>query len=327
MLRLLTGHWISQAVYIAAKLRIADLVAGGPVTAEHLATATGTHPPSLYRLLRALASIGVFSEPSPGSFTLTALAEFLRSDTPGSLRALAIILNEVQYRAWGNLLETIRTGEPAFEREVQMPLFEYYARNPEVGSLFNDAMVNYTTGVARAAVSSYDFSPFSTIVDVGGGYGHLLATVLKSNANARGILFDLPHVIEGAREFVLRSGISDRCTLVPGDFFQEDLPDGGDLYILAGVLHDWDDRRALDILRQCRRATDGTGTVLVIDLVLPGGDEPSFGKWLDLHMLAMSGGRERTAKEFEDLFREAGLQMTQLVPTSAGPSVVAGRPV
>jgi hypothetical protein len=250
----------------------------------------------------------------------------LRRDTPGSLRALALIFNEVQYRSWGEMLHTVRTGEPAFEREVGMPVFEYYAQHPDVGEIFNEAMISYTTGVANAVVAAYDFSAFRIIVDVGGGYGTLLTRILQANKDARGVLFDLPHVIARAETYVAGSGVADRCTLVAGDFFTG-VPGGGDAYVLAGVLHDWSDEKAVEILGHCRQATGGRGTLHVIDLVIPPGDEPSFGKWLDLHMLAMSGGRERTEPELATLLRNAGFQLNKVVPTAAGPSIVVARPI
>ncbi len=327
LLRMMTSYWASQAVYVAAKLGIADLLAEGPVACDTLAAATGSHAPSLYRLLRTLASAGVFTESAPGHFAITPTAALLRSGTPDSMRSLAIIYAEECYQAWGDMLHAIRTGEPAFEHHYGMPAFEYFARHPEVGQVFNEAMIGYTHRVASAAVAAYDFSPFAVVVDVGGGHGALLAAILRAHPAARGILFDLPHVMEGAAGFLEEAGVADRCERAGGDFFTA-VPAGGDAYVLSQILHDWDDERCLAILRQCRRAIREDGKVLVVELVLPPGEEPSFGKWLDVHMLAMtSGGKERTEAEYAALFAATGFALTRAVPMAAGQSVVEAAPI
>ena len=326
LLQMMTGYWVSQALYVAAKLGIADLLADGPVDCEDLAAATNTHAPSLQRVLRALASVGVFTEVSPGSFALTPLAELLRTETPGSMSALAIMYAEEQYRAWGELLHSVRTGEMAFDHQFGMGYFEYLAQHPEADRVFNEAMTGWTQQLVGAVVDTYDFSPFHTVVDVGGGYGALLATILRNNPGTRGILFEQPHVIASAEEELVAAGVADRCTFVGGDFFVE-VPAGGDAYVLSQILHDWDDERCVAILGQCRRAMPGHGKLLVVELVLPPGDEPSLGKWLDLHMLVLLGGRERTATEYDALFRAAGFKLARVVPTSPGPSVVEAIPV
>ena len=326
LLQMMTGYWVSQALYVAAKLGIADLLADGPVDCEDLAAATNTHAPSLQRVLRALASVGVFTEVSPGSFALTPLAELLRTETPGSMSALAIMYAEEQYRAWGEMLHSVRTGEMAFDHQFGMGYFEYLAQHPEADRVFNEAMTGWTQQLVGAVVDTYDFSPFHTVVDVGGGYGALLATILRNNPGTRGILFEQPHVIASAEEELVAAGVADRCTFVGGDFFVE-VPAGGDAYVLSQILHDWDDERCVAILGQCRRAMPDHGKLLVVELVLPPGDEPSLGKWLDLHMLVLLGGRERTATEYDALFRAAGFKLARVVPTSPGPSVVEAIPV
>ena len=326
LLQMMTGYWVSQALYVAAKLGIADLLADGPVDCEDLAAATNTHAPSLQRVLRALASVGVFTEVSPGSFALTPLAELLRTETPGSMSALAIMYAEEQYRAWGELLHSVRTGEMAFDHQFGMGYFEYLGQHPEADRVFNEAMTGWTQQLVGAVVDTYDFSPFHTVVDVGGGYGALLATILRNNPGTRGILFEQPHVISSAEEELVAAGVADRCTFVGGDFFVE-VPAGGDAYVLSQILHDWDDERCVAILGQCRQAMPGHGKLLVVELVLPAGDEPSLGKWLDLHMLVLLGGRERTATEYDALFRAAGFKLARVVPTSPGPSVVEAIPV
>ncbi len=326
LLQMMTGYWVSQALYVAAKLGIADLLADGPVDCEDLAAATNTHAPSLQRVLRALASVGVFTEVSPGSFALTPLAELLRTETPGSMSALAIMYAEEQYRAWGEMLHSVRTGEMAFDHQFGMGYFEYLAQHPEADRVFNEAMTGWTQQLVGAVVDTYDFSPFHTVVDVGGGYGALLATILRNNPGTRGILFEQPHVIASAEEELVAAGVADRCTFVGGDFFVE-VPAGGDAYVLSQILHDWDDERCVAILGQCRRAMPDHGKLLVVELVLPPGDDPFLGKWLDLHMLVLLGGRERMATEYDALFRAAGFKLARVVPTSPGPSVVEAIPV
>ena len=326
LLQMMTGYWVSQALHVAAKLGIADLLADGPVDCEDLALATNTHAPSLRRVLRALASVSVFTEVSPGSFALTPLAELLRTETPGSMRALAIMYAEEQYRAWGELHHSVRTGETAFEQQFGMGYFEYLAQHPESDRLFNEAMTGWSHQLVGAVVDTYDFSAFKTVVDVGGGYGALLAAILQNNSGMRGILFDLPHVVASAEEQLAATEVADRCTFVGGDFFAE-VPAGGDAYVLSQILHDWDDERCVAILGNCRQVIPDHGKLLVVELVLPPGDEPFLGKWLDLHMLVLLGGRERTAAEYNTLFRAAGFELARVVPTPPGPSVVEAVPV
>jgi len=325
LLQMMTGYWVSQAIYVAAKLGLADLLADGPLSSEELAAATNSHAPSLYRVLRALASVGAFTEAPSGHFSLTPLAALLQTATHDSLRALAITYNEELYRAWGDLLHSVRTGQPAFEYHYGLPVFDYYAQHPEADRVLNEALVGYTYQVARGVVGTYDFSPFRTIVDVGGGYGTLLAAILRSNPSAGGILFDQPHVVAGATDLLAAAGVADRCARVGGDFFAA-VPDGGDAYVLSQILHDWDDERSFAILKQCRRVMPGHGKLLVVEFVLPPGNDPFFGKWLDLHMLVVASGRERTAAEYAALFRAAGFALARVVPTPAGPSVVEAIP-
>lgn len=325
LLQMMTGYWISKAIYVAAKLGVADLLTDGPLSAEELAMATQTHGPALYRLLRALASVGVFSEESPGRFTLTPLATLLRSDTPDSMRALAIMYAEEQSRAWDDVLHSVQTGQPAFEHAFGARYFDYFATHPEASRVFNEAMVGWTTQVVDAVVAAYDFSPFATVMDVGGGHGALLAAILKSAPAAQGILFDQPHVVEGAEPFLAAAGVVNRCERVGGDFFAE-IPAGADAYVLAQILHDWDDERSVAILRQVRRAMPAHGKLLVVELVLPEGNDPFLGKWLDLHMLVLLGGQERTVAQYAALLRAAGFELLGVIPTTAQQSIVEARP-
>lgn len=325
LLQMMTGYWVSQALYVVAKLGVADRLAGGSVRCEDLAAAVSADAPALYRVLRALASVGVFTEVTPGTFALTPLADLLRGDAPGSMRALAIMYAEEQYRAWADLLHSVRTGAPAFPHQFGTDYFAYLAAHPEADRVFNAAMTGWTTQLAAAVAHAYDFSPFGTVIDVGGSYGTLLAAILRRHPRARGILFDQPHVAAAAAEHLAAAGIADRCTAVGGDFFVA-VPPGGDAYVLAQILHDWDDERSVAILRQCRRAMPDHGKLLVVELVLPAGEQPFLGKWLDLHMLVLLGARERTAAQYDALFQAAGFRLARVVPTPPGPSVVEAVP-
>jgi hypothetical protein len=325
LLQMMTGYWVSQALYVAAKLGLPDLLVNGPQSVEHLASATQVHAASLRRVLRALASVGVFTEASPDNYALTPLAALLRTGTPDSMRALAIMYAEEQYRAWGNVLHSVRTGKTAFDQQFGMSYFAYLAQHPEADQVFNQAMTGWTTQVADAVIDAYDFSPCRKIVDVGGGYGTLLAAVLRSNQTASGILFDQPHVVTAAKAHLVSTGVAERCQTVGGDFFVE-VPASGDTYLLAQILHDWNDERSTAILRQCRRAVPMHGKLLVIELVLPSSEEPFFGKWLDLHMLVLLGARERTAEEYRALLESAGFKLARVIPTRAGPSIVEALP-
>lgn len=326
LLQMMTGYWLSKAIYVAAKLGVADFLAEGPRNTDELAAVTQTHADALYRVLRALASVGIFSEVAPSRFALTPLAALLRSDTPDSMRALAIMYAEEQYRAWDDVLHSVRTGQPAFERAFGTRYFDYFATHPEASRVFNEAMVGWTTQVTDAVVAAYDFSPFGVVADVGGGHGALLAAILTCNPVARGILFDLPQVVEGAESFLTAAGVVDRCTRTGGDFFAE-MPAGADAYVLSQILHDWDDERSVAILRQVRRAMPDHGKLLVVELVLPEGNDPFLGKWLDLHMLVLLGGQERTVAQYTTLLREAGFELAGVVPTSAQQSIVEALPV
>jgi hypothetical protein len=326
LLQMMTGYWVSQALYVAAKLGIADLLADGARSSEVLAAHTNTDPSSLRRVLRALASAGVFTEISPGSYALTPLAALLRSGTPDSMRALAIMYNEEQYRSWGDLLHSVQTGEPAFDHQFGMTIFEYFTKNPDADRVFNDAMTGWTNRLVGAVLDTYDFSPFHTVVDVGGSYGTLLAAILRGHPTLTGILFDQPHVVAAASDHLAAAGVADRCRSVGGDFFIE-IPAGGDAYLLASILHDWDDERCAAILDQCRRAIPDHGKLLVIEHVLRPGEEPDLGKWLDLHMLVLAGGAERGADAYQAMLRRTGFAVTSVTPTPAGPSIIEATPL
>ena len=327
MLEVIEDFWFSRAIYLAAKLGIADLVAGGPKGTAELAMATQTHAPSLYRVLRALASRGVFAEDSDGRFSLTPLAGALRTGFRGSLRAFLITeLGEEHYPAWGNLLHTVKTGETAFDYTFGMSPWDFFARNPENASTFDQAMTNVNGVVNAAVTAAYDFSKFQQLVDVGGGQGSLMASILKANPGVRGVVFDVPHVAEGAEHLIEAEGLGGRCRVVAGDFFKS-VPGGGDAYLMKWIIHDWDGERSVTILKNCRRAVSQEGKLLLIEAVLPPANQRAFSKFMDLNMLVMTGGRERTEAEYRRLFEAAGFRLTRVIPTESDFKLIEGVPV
>ncbi|MCA1739212.1 MAG: acetylserotonin O-methyltransferase [Actinobacteria bacterium] len=326
LLRMTNAYQVSQAIHVAATLGIADLLEDGPRSADALAEATGTYAPTLYRLLRALASVGVFAE-NDGHFGLTPLAEYLRTGAPGSLRAWAMLVGQrYSWRSWGHLLHSVRTGEPAFPNLYGTSAWEYRAAHPEEVAVFNAAMTALSAGVLEAVVRSYDFSGIGVLVDVGGGEGVLLAAILATNPALRGILFDQPHVVTTAGALLERAGVADRCEVVSGNFF-EAVPGGADAYLLKSIVHDWGDSAAIEILRACRAAIADTGRLLVVEPVIRPGNEPDPAKFSDLNMLVMLGGRERTADDFERLYAEAGFRLNDIIRTGSPWHIIEGDPV
>ncbi|MFB8790492.1 MAG: methyltransferase [Potamolinea sp.] len=321
MYSMISSFWVSRAIYIAAKLGIADYLQQ-PKTVEELATLTDTHAPSLYRILRALASVGIFAEDDKHRFRLTPLAATLQTDATGSLRFMAIAeLGDERYLGWGNFLHSVKTGETAFDQVTGMSIWDYYAQNPENGKFFNLAMTDLTANVVEAVLESYDFSSLNTVVDVGGGQGSLISAILKANPTLKGILFDMPSVIEDAIPKLAADGVADRCVGVGGNFF-ESVPGGGDAYLLKWIIHDWDDSQAIAILRNCYQAMSDNGKLLLIELVVfPGNDQP-IAKLMDLNMLVMMGGRERTETEYRALLQAAGFQLTRIIFTRLPVNVI-----
>lgn len=317
-----SGYWISQSIYAAAKLGIADLLKDGAKNCEELATSTGTKARSLYRVMRALAQVGVFAEKQEGSFSLTPLSACLQSDIPGSVRALAILFGEEQYKAWGDILHSVRTGESSFEHLFGMPVFEYYAKNPEAEKTFNAAMTSGSDAEKAAVTQTYDFSNIRKLVDIGGGQGSFISSILKANPTLQGVLFDLPSVVEGAPNVISAEGVAERCEIVGGSFY-ESVPSGADAYILKHVLHDWDDETSLTILKNCHSAIDENGKLLVVEQIVPPGNEPALAKFMDVNMMMLHpGGCERTEAEYQALFEAAGFKLTKVIPTRAMVSVI-----
>jgi SAM-dependent methyltransferase len=320
--RMIVGSWVTQAIYVAAEIGIADLLAAGPRTADELARETGTNGASLYRVLRALASVDIFREDDEGRFSLTPLGKLLSSDAPGSKRSLARMAGAEFYRSWGGLLSSVETGSAAFDKVFGKPFFHYMNANPDRWRIYDDAMTGIHDSETIPVLDAYDFASFRTVVDVGGGNGLVLASILGRHPGMRGVLFDLPAVANRAEMSMAGSVESDRCRVVGGDFFSS-VPSSGDVYLLRHVIHDWEDGEAVTILRNCRDAMQPGGKVLVVETVIPSGNEPCFGKWLDLMMLVV-GGRERTREQYVELFSAAGLQLTRVVPTDHEVSVIEG---
>jgi hypothetical protein len=325
LIQMSMAHWVSHIVYVAAKLGLADHLAGGAKSADELAGPTSTHAPSLYRLMRTLASLGIMTEGADQRFALTPVGEALKADAPGSARATILTLaSPWWFHGWGELLYSVKTGEPGFEKHLGMPIFDYLAGHPEEASMFSQTMVGFHGAEPPAVAAAYDFSGLKTIVDVGGATGNLLSAVLVKNPDARGILFDLPHVVREAPAMMQSRGISERVTIQAGSFFDA-VPAGGDAYMLSHIIHDWSEPQCLTILGNVRRAMKPDGRLLLIEMVLPPGNAPHPGKLLDIMMLVGPGGRERTETEYKDLLAKAGFQLTRVVPTASAVSVVEAR--
>jgi SAM-dependent methyltransferase len=319
---LITGYWVSQAVGVAAQLGVADTLADGPRPVAEIAVGVDADERALYRVLRLLTSLGVFTEGPPATFGLTPLGDTLRSDSAGSVRNFAITETAPgHWLPWGRLVESVRTGEPMARLALGMDLFEWYANNPEEAAWFSAAMGNLAALAAGELTRLYDFSAVGTVADVGGAHGVLVRTVLRANPQVRGILFDLPHVIAGAADAFAADGLADRCRLVSGSFF-EAVPAGADLHLLKQILHDWNDEQATLLLRNCHRALAPGGKILVLEMVVPSDNRPSPAQAMDLNMLVVMGGRERTQSEFERLFDSAGFRLERILATHSPFSII-----
>jgi hypothetical protein len=311
-----------MVVHAAAAFNLADHLADGPKTAEELAGPTGTHAPSLYRLMRTLASIGILSEESGARFRLTTLGEALKTGAPGSARATILTFgSEWMARGLQQFTYSVQTGNSGFAKSLGMPIFDWLAQHPDRAALFSETMVGFHGGEPAAVAAAYDFGDARTIVDVGGATGHMLTTILGRHLGSRGVLFDLPHVENDARRHIQSRGLMDRIAIQTGSFF-DGVPAGGDVYLLSHVIHDWSEDQCLTILRHCHRAMNRSSRLLLIEMVLPPGDAPHPGKMLDMIMLVGPGGQERTAEEYRTLLVQAGFRLTRVVPTESAVSVV-----
>ncbi len=316
------AHWVSHIIYVAARLGLADHLAKAPMNAEQLAGPTGTHAPSLYRLMRTLAGLGVLTEDAGQCFALTPLGEALKTGAPGSARATILTMaSDWWMRGFGQLLYSVQTGKPGFEKHLGMPIFDWLAQHPDEASMFSETMVGFHGAEPPAVAAAYDFAGMENIIDVGGASGHLLATILAKHPASRGVLFDLPHVVRDAPTLIQARGLSDRVKIEAGSFFER-VPAGGDAYLLSHVIHDWSEEQCLTILGNCRRAMNPTSRLLIVEMVLPFGNAPHPGKLLDLMMLVGPGGRERTEQEYGTLLDKAGMRLTRVVPTESAVSVV-----
>jgi hypothetical protein len=326
------GHYVSRALHLAAKLGLADLLADGARDAGSLAAASGTHAPALRRVLRLLASSGVFEELEDGRFGLTPLGAMLRADVPGSMRAAVMLFAGVRIQdSWKELEYCVRSGEPAFRRTApDADPFTEMAKDPEAAALFDQAMAAFTAQTAVAVAAAYDFSGFATVADVGGGNGTMLIGILRATPGLRGLVFDQPPVAARAKAEIAAAGLSERCAVVGGSFF-EAVPRGADAYLLKHVIHDWNDERATAILRTCRAVVPPGGRLLVVEGVYPAridGALASRGAAAnDVNMLVCTGGRQRSEAEFRALFAASGFRLTRIVPTMAMVCVIEGEPV
>ena len=322
-----TGYIASSALHVAVKLTIADRLADGPRTTGALAADTGVQEDALYRVLRVLASVGVFEETAPRTFALTPAGEQLQTSRPGSLHAMALWMTDpFHFRTYAEIMHSVKTGQPAADKVVGKPVFDYLADNRELSDVFNDAMTAFSRQAAPAALNAYDFSGIEVLVDVAGGHGEVLMSVLRAYPQMRGILFDIGHVIAGAEPRIAAAGLSDRCQTVTGDFFTE-VP-AGDAYIMKHIIHDWDDARAERILKNIHTAmTTRDGRLILLETVIQPGNQPDLGKLIDLEMLLMPGGRERTAEEFSALLVRGGFALSRIVPTESALSVIEAKPL
>ena len=329
MLQLISGFGLAHALHTAAELGLADLMHAGPLTSDELAARTGTHARSLRRVIRALAGAGVVVE-EEGRFALTALGATLRSDVPGSLRAWArVALGEESRLAWSDLMHTLRTGETAFDHRFGCDVWEYRSRNPETARIFDHAMAGTQAVYNTAIIASYPFGRHRTLADIGGGDASFMIALLQAQTELNAVVFDLPHVVEHARRRIEASGLEKRCRVVAGDAF-EAVPQGADAYVLSRVIHDWADERAIEILGACRKAIPDTGTLLLIERILPArmatGSAAKALAVTDLHMMVMNGGGERTQAAYEALLDRSGFELTRIVATASPMNVIEAAP-
>jgi hypothetical protein len=325
LLGMITSYWSAMSIHVAAKLKLADLIKDGPKSAQELAQATKTHPQALYRLLRALASAEIFAEDADGRFTMTPMGECL-IDRHGSQWAVAMMMGDEHFRAWGDLLYSVQTGKPAFDHVYGKGIFDYLTEHPDQAKIFDAAMTGFHGPETQAMIDAYDYAGVNTLVDIGGGNGTVLSAVLGRYPAIKGILYDLPGVIERAKKNLAEAGLAARCQTITGSFF-ESAPPGGDAYQMRHIIHDWTDEQCHAILGHIRKVIPKTGRLLVIEMVIKPRNEPQLAKWLDLNMLALPGGRERTEAEYRDMYARAGFNLERVVPTPTEVSIIEGRPV
>ena len=321
MMKFILGKWISKPIYVAAELGIADILSGGPRSVEELAQICKAHKASLYRVMRALACLGIFAETNEGEFEMTPLAACLKT---GALRSISLMMHAPWHdRAWDHLLESVKTGEKAFDTVHGKPVFEWFEENPRAAQIFNDANAIKAITSHRAIIDAYDFSAMSLLTDIGGGNGALMAEILKANPTLCGVVADRPSVVAGAKHLIHRQKLEHRCKVIMCDMFDE-FPAGSDAYLMSHILHDWDDRESLKILQNCRSAMKPGTKLLVVEAIIPAGNEFSIAKLMDLEVFVMGGGKERTENEFRDLFDSAGFKLSKIIPTQENVAIIEG---
>ena len=322
LMQYIVGKWISKPIYVAAELRIADILADGPKDIAELARTSHSHAPFLYRVLRALASVGIFAEKDDKKFELTPMAELLRS---GAMRSIALMFNsDWSDQAWLSFLESVKTGDTAFEKAHGLPVSDWLEKNPAAAEVFNEANAIKAAGSHRAIIDAYDFSGIRKLTDIGGGLGVLMIEILKANPQMKGTVADLPSVLREAKSIIQERGFADRCDVMECDFFDEILS-GSDAYLLSNILHDWPDEKCQTILKNCHKAMKKDSRLLVVEMIIPPGNEPSIAKLLDLEMMVTTGGRERTEQEFEDLFDSSGFSLAGVTPTDGNVFILEGK--
>ena len=321
MMKFILGKWISKPIYVVAKLRIADILSDGPKSIEELAQMINVHASSLYRVMRALACLGIFYEKNDGRFELTPMAECLKSD---ALRPISLMMHSDWHdRAWDNLLESVKTGEKAFDKVHGMPIFDWFRENPQAAQIYNEANAIKAITSHRAIIGAYDFSGISSLTDIGGGNGSLMVEILKANPLLSGVVAELPSVVMTAKDFIHNQGFESRCKVIECDIFDK-IPAGSDAYLMSHILHDWDDEECLTILRNFYKAMKPGTRLLVVEALIPAGNEFSIAKLLDIEVFVMGGGRERTENEFRDLFESTGFKLSKIVSTDESVSIIEG---
>lgn len=326
LIQMFAAAWVASGLYAAAKLGLADHLADRPRSALELAPVTGTHAPTLHRFLRTLAGFGILTEGDGQRFALTPLGEALKTGAPGAARSTLIAFGGPAFwRSWEEILYSLETGKPGFDKIWGMPVFDYLAQHPDEASHFSEAMVGFHGSEPPTVAEAYDFSVIQTVVDVGGATGNMLAALLSRHRGLRGVLFDLPHVVRDAPALLKARGVEGRVTIETGSFFER-VPAGGDAYLLSHIIHDWSEAQCLTILNHCREAMRPDGRLLIVETVLPEGDVPHQGKLQDLVMMVLPGGQERTEAEYATLLGKAGFRLNRVVPTSSVVSIVEGIP-
>ena len=326
LIQMAAGSWVAAALYGAAKLGLADLLADGPRTAADLATPTGTHAPTLRRFLRTLGSLGLVTDTGGGRFALTPLGEALKSGAPGAARSTIMMFGgPIFWRSWEEIVYSLQTGKTGFEKVWGMGAFDYLAQHPEEASLFSETMVGFHGSEPPTVADAYDFSSLNSVVDVGGAAGNMLAAILTRHPSVRGVLYDLPHVVRDAPALLKARGVDDRVTIESGSFFER-IPSGGDAYIMSHIIHDWSEEQCMTIFGNCRKAMRPDSRLLIVETVIPEDNSPHQGKLQDLVMLVLPGGQERTAAEYDSLLAKGGFKLRRVIPTTSVVSIVEAVP-